>query len=61
MWQDLMAATALVFVLEGMLPFLSPARYRQMMSQVLGMENGRLRTLGLLSMVFGLVTLYLVR
>jgi len=61
MWQDLMAATALVFVLEGILPFLSPARYRQMMSQVLGMENGRLRTLGLLSMVFGLVTLYLVR
>lgn len=61
MWQDLMAATALVFVLEGILPFLNPVRYRQMMSQVLGMENGRLRTLGLLSMVFGLVTLYLVR
>lgn len=56
-----MAATALVFVLEGILPFLNPVRYRQMMSQVLGMENGRLRTLGLLSMVFGLVTLYLVR
>lgn len=61
MWQDLMAATALVFVLEGILPFLSPARYRQVMSQVLGMQDGRLRSLGLLSMVFGLFTLYLVR
>jgi len=61
MWQDLMAATALVFVLEGILPFMSPVRYRQMMSQMLGMSDGGLRTLGLLSMIFGLFALYLVR
>jgi len=56
-----MAATALVFVFEGMLPFLSPTRYRRVMSQVLGMPDARLRVLGLLSMILGLVTLYLVR
>lgn len=61
MWQDLMAATALVFVFEGILPFLSPARYRQMMSQVIGMPDVSLRGLGLVSMIIGLVTLYLVR
>lgn len=61
MWQDLMAATALVFVFEGMLPFLNPARYRQMMSQVIGMPDARLRVLGLVSMIVGLLTLYFVR
>jgi uncharacterized protein YjeT (DUF2065 family) len=61
MWQDLMAAMALVFVLEGILPFLSPARYRLMMSQMLGMPDSGLRTLGLVSMLVGLLALYLVR
>ncbi len=61
MWQDLMAATALVFVIEGMLPFLSPARYRAIMSEVIGMPDVRLRALGLVSMIVGLLTLYLVR
>lgn len=61
MWQDLMAATALVFVFEGMLPFLSPSRYRQFMSQLLDMQDASLRRLGLVSMILGLFTLYLVR
>ena len=56
-----MAAMALVFVLEGVLPFLSPARYRLMMSQMLGMSDHGLRTLGLVSMIVGLLALYLVR
>ena len=56
-----MAATALVFVFEGILPFLSPAHYRQVMSQVLGMQDSRLRALGLVSMIVGLLTLYFVR
>lgn len=56
-----MAAMALVFVLEGVLPFLSPARYRLMMSQMLNMSDRGLRTLGLASMIVGLLALYLVR
>jgi uncharacterized protein YjeT (DUF2065 family) len=61
MWQDLMAAMALVFVLEGILPFLNPRRYRLMMTELLGLGDRGLRTLGLLSMIAGLFTLYLVR
>jgi uncharacterized protein YjeT (DUF2065 family) len=61
MWQDLMAAMALVFVLEGILPFLNPRRYRLMMTELLGLGDRGLRTLGLLSMIAGLLTLYLVR
>lgn len=56
-----MSAMALVFVLEGVLPFLSPERYRRMMTQLLAMGDRGLRTLGLVSMIAGLLTLYLVR
>ena len=61
MWQDFLAASALVLVLEGMWPFLSPARYRLAMSQVLGLEDRTLRRLGLASMLAGLLFLNLVR
>lgn len=61
MWQDLLAAMALVLVLEGILPFLSPPQYRQMMAQLLRMNDRSLRTLGLVSMILGLIALYLVR
>ena len=61
MWQDLLAASALVLVLEGVLPFLSPASYRGAMTQVLALEDRTLRRLGLASMVAGLVFLNLVR
>jgi uncharacterized protein YjeT (DUF2065 family) len=53
-----MAASALVLVLEGMLPFLSPARYRTVMVQVLALGDVALRRLGLLSMIAGVLVLY---
>lgn len=61
MWTDLMAASALVLVFEGALPFLSPVGYRQAMARVLAFDDIHLRRLGLLSMVAGLVVLYCVR
>ena len=61
MWQDLWAAAALVLVIEGVLPFLSPARYRALMSGVLSQGDRALRVAGLLSMIAGLLVLYSVR
>ena len=61
MGQDFLAAAALVLVLEGVLPFLAPARYRAFLAQVLVLEDGTLRRLGLASMLAGLVFLNLVR
>ena len=61
MGQDFLAAAALVLVLEGVLPFLAPARYRALLAQVLVLEDGTLRRLGLASMLAGLVFLNLVR
>jgi len=59
-WQVLPVALALVFVIEGMMPFLSPGRWRQMIVTVAQMEDRVIRNFGLGSMLFGLFVLYLV-
>lgn len=61
MWQDLLSALALVFVIEGILPFLNPAGYKRTMQTVAGLDERSLRRMGLGAMGFGLVMLYLVR
>lgn len=61
MWNDLLAAFALLLVLEGMLPFLRPDAMRRVWIQMAGMDDRALRIAGLLSMVGGVVMLYLVR
>lgn len=61
MWNDLLAAFALVLVLEGMMPFLSPERWKEVMARILQMGNGAVRVVGLFSMLAGAFLLYLVR
>ena len=55
----LLGAIALMLVLEGLLPFISPAAWRQVFTRVLAMSDGQIRFIGLSSMVAGLVMLYL--
>lgn len=57
----LLTALALMLVLEGILPFLSPDTLRRVMRQMAGMDNRSLRLSGLFSMLAGLLLLYLVR
>jgi uncharacterized protein YjeT (DUF2065 family) len=57
---SLWAALALVLVLEGLLPLLSPAQWRHMFQQLLELHDGQLRFFGLCSIVAGLVLLWLV-
>lgn len=61
MWQDLLAALALMLVFEGILPFASPRGFRSMLRMVDGMDDRALRNGGLLTMLGGLLLLYLVR
>lgn len=58
---DFWAAAALVLVLEGILPFLAPARWREAMRQVAELSDAQLRMIGLGSMIVGLVCLAWVR
>ncbi len=57
---SLWLATALMLVIEGLIPFLSPNAFRRTLSKMAEMNDKQLRTMGLLSMVFGLVLLYWV-
>ena len=61
MWQDFLSAVALMLVIEGILPFVSPAIMRQVFATMAVMDNRRLRVTGLLSMAAGVVLLYMVR
>lgn len=54
------SALALVLVIEGLLPFLSPGSWRRGFSQLLQLRDGQLRFFGLCSIVFGLLLLWLV-
>jgi uncharacterized protein YjeT (DUF2065 family) len=60
-WSDLLAALALVLVIEGIVPFVSPGSLRNMLATVAQMDDRILRITGLVSMVCGVVLLYLVR
>lgn len=59
-WHVLAAAVALVFIIEGMLPFISPNRWRNLLKVANEMEDRVIRNVGLGSMLFGVVLLYLV-
>ena len=61
MWSDFLTAIALVFVIEGIMPFCNPEGMRKMFIIVAGMDDKKLRFIGLTSMLSGLVLLYLVR
>jgi uncharacterized protein len=60
-WSDLFAAIALYLVLEGLLPFASPSRWRTSLSMLSRMSDAQLRVFGLSIIVVGLVLLVLVR
>lgn len=57
MAQTLFLAFALMLVVEGILPFLSPGSWRQTMIRVAQMTDGQLRFLGLSSMLVGLLAI----
>lgn len=60
-WADLWAALALVLVVEGLIPFISPRGYKNMVQQMTTMPEQMLRSVGLVLMIAGLLCLYLVR
>jgi hypothetical protein len=60
MWQEFGIALALLFIIEGIMPFLSPEKLRETLSRVVEMDNKTLRYTGLTSMLLGLALLYAV-
>lgn len=58
---SLLVAFALMLVLEGILPFLAPAAWRETFRRLIQLTDGQIRFLGLASMLFGLILLLVFR
>jgi uncharacterized protein YjeT (DUF2065 family) len=59
LWNILLAALALMLVVEGLLPFLSPKSWRSVFERATRMTDGQIRFLGLTSMIAGVAMLLL--
>ena len=55
--KQILIAISLMLVLEGILPFLYPQRWRNLVSRLSEIDDRQLRMAGLISMVLGLVLL----
>ncbi len=55
-WQ----ALALVLVIEGLMPFVTPSGWRRMFEQILKLHDGQIRFFGLCSIAIGLLLLFLL-
>ncbi len=53
-------ALALVLVIEGLFPFLSPAQWKRMFLQLVQMQDGQIRFFGLCSVLGGLLLIWLL-
>lgn len=51
-------AMALVLVIEGLYPFLSPQGWRQMFQQILQLSDGQLRFFGMCSILAGVFLIW---
>ena len=60
MWHDVGIALCLVLVIEGILPFLYPRRWREMVMMLSEIDDKTMRIAGLVSMLLGTGLLYLI-
>ncbi|SFQ08397.1 hypothetical protein SAMN05216419_105810 [Nitrosomonas cryotolerans] len=60
MWDTFLIAIALMLILEGMMPFLSPRTWRETFKRLTEIEDGQIRFIGLSSMLIGLALLLIL-
>ncbi len=59
MFDNLLTAFALMLMIEGLLPFLLPATWRETFRRMIELSDGQLRFIGLASLLAGLGLLYI--
>jgi uncharacterized protein YjeT (DUF2065 family) len=57
MWDNMLKALGVVLIVEGLWPFISPARWRTLLLRVAAMDDRILRLSAVVSIVIGLVLL----
>jgi hypothetical protein len=60
MWHELWIALALLLILEGIFPFLSPDGVRRALAAIHQLSDSQLRFAGMTSMLAGVVLLYMI-
>jgi uncharacterized protein len=60
LWIELLRAFALLLVLEGIMPFLYPKGWRELLQSISASSDTSVRTTGLIIMLAGVVLLYLL-
>ncbi|WP_227817994.1 DUF2065 domain-containing protein [Nitrogeniibacter aestuarii] len=58
MKSTLLTAIALMLIIEGILPFIAPATWRETFRRLVEMADGQIRFIGLSSMLLGLILLF---
>jgi len=59
-WTEILTAVALVMIIEGVLPFAGPGKYKQLVAQVAQLSDNQLRMFGLSTMIAGVLLLFIV-
>lgn len=60
MFVSLLSALSLVFVIEGLIPFAWPKRWKKFLKKIVAQDEKMLRISGFLSMMIGLILLTVV-
>jgi len=59
-WQEFLIAVGLLFVFEGIFPFLSPEKWRNFVKSIATQPDKNLRVMGLVFMIIGVVIITLI-
>jgi len=61
MWYELAKAFCLMLVLEGVMPFVAPGRWRNVAEKLAQVDDRSMRIIGLVSMLIGAGALFLLK
>ncbi len=60
MLDTLLLALGLMLILEGLMPMISPFKWRRLFEQLLQLENGQIRFFGMFMVIAGLLLFWIV-
>ena len=61
MSSTILMALGLMLILEGLLPFIAPQAWRESFKRMIALKDGQLRFMGLISIIGGLLLMFLNR
>ena len=61
MSSTILMALGLMLIFEGLLPFIAPQAWRETFKRMIALKDGQLRFMGLISIIGGLLLMFLNR